>query len=90
MTLALIGWGFLVFANASNALLQSQVPDELRGRVMSIFTLAFFGLMPLGAMLAGIVAQRFGEPVAVLAGATITLAYAGFVWLRVPELRRAG
>jgi len=90
LAIALTGWGFLVFVNSSNALLQSQVPDELRGRVMSIFTLAFFGLLPVGSLLAGQAAARFGEPVTVAVGATVSLIFAGIVWLRVPELRQAG
>jgi predicted MFS family arabinose efflux permease len=90
--LALVGtgWGFLAMANASNALLQNQVPDELRGRVMSIYMLSFFGLMPIGSLLAGGVAEWIGEPLTVAIGAAILLVFAGLVWLRVPELRQAG
>jgi MFS family permease len=77
-------------ANASNALLQNQVPDELRGRVMSIYMLSFFGLMPIGSLLAGGVAEWIGEPLTVAIGAAILLVFAGLVWLRVPELRQAG
>ena len=90
LTLVGVGWGFLVLANASNALLQSRVPDELRGRVMSIFTLSFFGLMPIGALLAGSIAARFGEPLTVALGAMILLVFSMLVWARVPQLRRAG
>jgi MFS family permease len=90
LTLVGIGWGFMVLANSSNALLQSHVPDELRGRVMSIFVLAFFGLMPVGSLLAGVAASRFGEPLTVAVGAGILLLFAVLVWARVPELRRAG
>jgi MFS family permease len=91
LSLALIfftGLGFMVFANSSNALTQSLVPDELRGRVMSIFTLAFFGFMPLGSLLAGQAAARLGEPVTVLVGGALLLLYSIWVWLRVPELRQ--
>ncbi len=84
-----IGWGFMIFINSSNALIQSLVPDELRGRVMSIYTLTFFGFMPIGALLAGWVAERLGEPMMVLLAALIVLAYAGLVYLRVPTLRRS-
>ena len=90
LTLVGIGWGFLVLANSSNAMLQSQVPDELRGRVMSIYMLSFFGLMPIGALLAGSVAERIGEPLTVAIGATVLLIFAGLVLLRVPELRKQG
>ncbi len=90
LSLVGIGWGFMVFANSSNALLQNQVPDALRGRVMSIFVLAFFGLMPIGSLLAGVAAARFGEPLAVAVGAAALLLYAVLVWVRIPELRKAG
>jgi MFS family permease len=89
LALAVIGWGHLVFVNSSNALVQLQVSDELRGRVMSIFTLAFFGLMPIGSLLAGSAAERIGEPLTVAIGASVPLLFAAFVWLRVPQLRRA-
>ncbi len=88
LTLIGIGWGFMVFANSSNALLQSQVPDELRGRVMSIYTLAFFGLMPIGSLLAGGAASWIGEQLTVAIGAVILLVSSVLVWLIVPQLRR--
>jgi len=90
LTLAGVGWGFLVFANASNALVQIQVPDELRGRLMSIYTLSFFGLMPVGALLAGSVADWIGEPLTVALGALILLVFSLVVWAKVPEVRKAG
>jgi len=90
LTLAGVGWGFLVFANASNALVQIQVPDELRGRLMSIYTLSFFGLMPVGALLAGSVADWIGEPLTVALGALILLIFSVVVWAKVPEVRKAG
>jgi MFS family permease len=89
LALAGIGWGFLMFANSSNALIQTLVPDELRGRVMSIFTLSFFGLMPVGSLLAGGAAVLLGEPLTVAIGALVTLGFAIRIWLRVPEVRAA-
>ncbi len=89
LTLVGVGWGFMVFANSSNALLQTQVPDQLRGRVMSIFTLAFFGLMPIGSLLAGALATRIGEPLTVVAGALLVLVFQALVWLRFPQVRQA-
>jgi MFS family permease len=79
-----------LFANSANALVHNVVPDELRGRVMSIYTLAFFGLMPIGSLLAGAVATGIGEPLTVAIGALILLVFSGWVWVKVPELRRAG
>jgi MFS family permease len=89
---ALVGlaWGNMLFINMANMTVQAYTPDELRGRVMSIYMLSFFGLMPVGALLAGSVAERIGEPLTVAIGATILLVFAALVWLRVPELRRGG
>lgn len=84
-----IGWGFMTQANSSNALVQLHVPDELRGRVMSIFTLSFFGFLPLGSLLAGWVADSVGEPLTVILGGSIVLAFVVLVLVRMPELRRA-
>jgi predicted MFS family arabinose efflux permease len=83
-----VGWGFMLFINLSNALIQTIVPDELRGRVMSIFTLSFFGLYPIGSLLAGSAATRIGAPATVTISALVMLAFAVFAYLRFPQLRR--
>jgi apolipoprotein N-acyltransferase len=67
---------------------QSLVPDRLRGRVMGIYGLTFFGLMPLGALWIGMAAEHLGEPAAVVVGAAFSLAVAVLVFVRVPGLRR--
>ena len=80
----------MIFNNAlTNTLLQTLVPDELRGRVMGFYSFVFVGLAPLGALQAGALAEHFGAPWAVAVGGTITaLAMAVAAW-RVVELRRA-
>jgi MFS family permease len=83
-----VGWGFMVLVNLSNSLVQTQVPDELRGRVMSIFTLSFFGLFPLGSLFAGAVADRIGEPTTVLIGGMVVLVFAGLGWWHFPQIRK--
>ncbi|MFZ2361303.1 MAG: MFS transporter [Anaerolineae bacterium] len=83
-----MGWGFMVVANSSNALVQTRVPDELRGRVMSVFTLTFFGGMPLGSLLAGAMAQRIGEPITVLINASVVLLASSLIWWRLPYIRK--
>lgn len=88
LTLAGAGWGFMVLFNMANTLLQTLVPDELRGRVVSIYTLGFFGLMPLGALLAGWAAEAIGEPYTITLSALISLGFAVWLWLRVPQLRQ--
>lgn len=74
--LALFGIGAAVIAvfNLANAIIQLESADELRGRVMSIYSLVFFGSMPLGSLWAGALADEWSEPAAVMAGAVITLA----------------
>jgi len=88
LILVFTGWSFMVQVNTSNALVQSKVPDELRGRVMSVFTLIFFGGMPLGSLWVGSMASRLGAPMTVVINAVILIAFAGFVLLRLPFIRR--
>lgn len=86
--LVCLGWGFMVVANSSNALVQTRVPDDLRGRVMGIFTLTFFGGMPLGSLLAGAMAQRIGEPATVLVNASVVLLASMLIFWRLPYIRK--
>lgn len=80
----------MILNNASvNALLQSRVPDRLRGRVMSVYVFMFVGMAPLGALQAGALARFLGAPAALAVGALGFLAIVGWVAARVPELRRA-
>jgi predicted MFS family arabinose efflux permease len=83
-----IGWGMMVVFNMLNTLIQTTVSDGLRGRVMGIYSLTFFGAAPIGSLLAGAAADRAGSPVTVTVSALIPLAYAGWLWLRAPQLRR--
>ena len=83
-----VGWSFMMIMNNSNAMMQSHVPDNLRGRVMSVYTLVFFGSMPLGSLFAGSFAQKFSEPVTVMVGAVVLMALAIVSWIFLPEIRR--
>jgi MFS family permease len=86
--LSLIGAGFVTQNATSNTLIQSTVPDSLRGRVMAVYMLMFFGTAPFGSLQAGALAQAFGPSAGVAVGAGITLAFALFVFFTVPVLRR--
>jgi MFS family permease len=88
LTMMGMGLGFMLTANTSNALVQLRIPDELRGRVMSVYILIFFGSFPIGSLLAGQLAEFFGEPLAVLVNSLVLLTYVVFLWLRFPQLRR--
>jgi predicted MFS family arabinose efflux permease len=87
LVLVAVGWGFMVLFNMANVLIQTQVTDQLRGRVMALYSLTFFGGMPIGALWAGAVAERVGPPETVLIGSGISLAFAALVYIFVPQLR---
>ena len=58
--MSVIGCGILVVTVSTNMILQTIVDDDKRGRVMSLYTAAFLGVAPLGALLAGVFADRIG------------------------------
>ena len=88
LTLVGVGLGFMFVVNNSQAIVQSLVSDRLRGRVMGVYTLVFFGSMPLGSLLSGFLAERIGEPLAVAFGAVALLLLAVLAWIFLPEIRR--
>jgi MFS family permease len=63
-----VGFAMLLQMSSSNTLLQSMVPDRLRGRVMALYSMMFMGVAPIGALLAGVSAERFGAPFTIAAG----------------------
>jgi MFS family permease len=83
-----VGWGFMMVTNNAQAVVQSLVPDQLRGRVMGVYTLVFFGSMPLGALLAGSVASKIGEPITVMGGAVLLMIMAIAAFIFLPDIRR--
>ncbi len=87
LALAGVGAATILIMNLANTLVQTQVPDELRGRVMSIYSLTFFGSMPVGALWIGAVAEHFSEPAAVVLASLISLCLAVLVYAREPRLR---
>jgi len=79
---------FLIIRNATtNTLLQTAVPDHLRGRVISVYMLMFIGMTPFGALLSGWLAQRFGAPTALQVGALALFLSAAAVDLVRPQVR---
>jgi predicted MFS family arabinose efflux permease len=86
--MVLVGWAFVVFNNINNAIIQTQVHDNLRGRVMGVYMLVFNGLIPVGALLAGTLADRINLTASVLVTAAILLAYSLFAFLFFPQIRR--
>jgi len=82
-----IGFSF-VWQNAlANTLLQFVTPDELRGRVMGVYTMTFQTMFRLGGLQAGFVADWLGAPISVGIGAAASLLYGIFVAIRYPKVR---
>jgi hypothetical protein len=85
--MVLVGMG-QVFLNAlANTLLQVTAPDQLRGRVMSQYSLVSQGMHQLGGLQAGFVADWIGAPLSVGIGAALSLLYGIFVFIRFPRVR---
>jgi MFS family permease len=86
--LAFVGFGIVLYFSTSNTVLQSIVPDEMRGRVMGIWALIFGGMIPLGSLEAGLLADLLGTPATMAIGAVIC-SLAAFVTLHVIRKREA-
>jgi MFS family permease len=81
VVLAVAGWGMLLFFSTTNTLLQTSASDEMRGRVMGIWTLVFGGTTPFGGLEAGMLSHYLGVRWAVTIGAIVCAAAALVVWL---------
>ena len=73
LLLIALGYAGVTFGTTANSLVQLTVPDELRGRVMSLYVLLFIGSTPLGAFIIGTISDRFGVRPALLVCATACL-----------------
>jgi MFS family permease len=82
-----VGFGLMQGASVSNTIIQSLVPEDKRARVMSYYTMAFFGGAPFGSLLAGTLAHRLGAPHTVMV--TGAFCVAGSLWftLALPKVR---
>jgi MFS family permease len=86
--LALTGFGAITFMSTANTLIQTSVEDRIRGRVMGIWAVAFGGSLPLGAFLAGVVAEATSPYVTIAVSASLLLFCSLVVCARLP--RRGG
>ena len=79
-----VGLGGIGMAATANTSIQLGVPDHLRGRVMSVYTTIFAGSTPIGGLLAGTLASRYGVPAAIAVGgaASLVVGLAGYAWYR--------
>jgi MFS family permease len=81
------GYSMMLQMACSNTLIQTIVPDHLRGRVMSLYSMMFMGMAPFGAFFGGALANRIGAPMTVAAGGIACVL--GAIWFgrALPELR---
>ena len=81
------GYAMMLQMACSNTLIQTMVPDQLRGRVMSVYSMMFMGMAPFGAFFGGAFAHRIGAPITVALGGVACVL--GAIWFgrALPELR---
>jgi MFS family permease len=84
----LIGVGLVTELSTGNSLLQLNVPDQLRGRMMSLFSFIIIGSVPFGSMLYGIVASYVGPSLTLTMGSLTAGVLSAFILLRYPNLRQ--
>lgn len=82
------GWGIVSYLAGANSYIQISVPDELRGRVMSVYSFVFLGLAPIGNAIMGAVADVIGTTRAVSLGALICLIASVIFWQTASRTRR--
>jgi MFS family permease len=89
LVMMFIGFGVMQCAAVCNTLIQSLVTEDKRGRVMSYYTMAFFGASPFGSLFAGSLAHHIGAPGTVMLAGVLCLIAAGWYSLRVARVQSA-
>lgn len=82
LMIAGVGWTMISINATVNTVVQTSVPDELRGRVNGVFAFLFVGMAPAGNLQAGIIADHFGAPVSLLLGAIVCALVVGYIFLK--------
>jgi predicted MFS family arabinose efflux permease len=82
-----IGFGMLVVTVSTNMILQTIVDDDKRGRVMSLYTAAFLGIVPVGALVAGVLADRIGAATTVMIGGMLCALVGATIARELPAMR---
>jgi MFS family permease len=87
LLLPCVGAGMMVTMAATNTIIQTVVREELRGRVMAFYTMAFLGTAPIGSLIAGVAADRVGPQRTILFGGLSCVAAGLWFAIRLPRLR---
>jgi len=85
--LLVTGFGMMVQSASINTVLQTIVDEDKRGRVMSLYTMAFMGMAPFGSLLYGTLASHIGAPATVTVGGIACLGAAAWFYSRLPMIR---
>lgn len=83
--LCISGWGMVTFAASANSILQLNSPDNMRGRIMSVYALVSGGVVPFGSIYAGYMSETFGANMTfIISGiiGTVVIAFAGLLYYR--------
>lgn len=88
LLMLVVGFGMMQGLAASNTVIQTLVPEDKRGRVMSFYTMAFVGMAPFGSLLAGFLAHRLGAPHAVMITGTFCILGAAWFTTQLKAIRR--
>lgn len=86
--LVISGFSMIVVTASTNTVLQTIVSEQMRGRIMSLYTMAFVGMTPVGGLVGGSIADRVGGPVAVILGGAGCVVLSVWIFWRIPALRR--
>jgi hypothetical protein len=78
--------GFVIYGSSSLTLVQSLAQPRLRGRVTSLFTLLYWGLLPFGALAGGLLAERTSALVAIVVSGAVVLACGVLLYLARPQI----
>ena len=87
LVLPIVGAGFMISLAATNTIVQTIVPENLRGRVMAFYAMAFLGTAPIGSLMAGVVADRIGPTNTIILGGLACLSVGIWFAVRLPQFR---
>jgi MFS family permease len=88
LLLAVVGGAMVSSVATVNSLIQTLVPDSIRGRVLSMHTMAFLGFTPLGSLLVGALAEHWGAPTALALSSGFALLATAVILFAAPAVRR--
>lgn len=83
-----VGYCMMLHMAASNTLIQTIVEEDKRGRVMSLYTMCFLGIGPVGSLVAGVLAARIGAPATVRLSGLLCIIASILFGLKLPHLRK--